>query len=187
MNTSVHVTRLLRSAHEGGAEAMNEALRQMYAELHRLAALQLRRNSGERTLSATALVNEAYLKMFGGSHAPRWENRGHLLGVASRAMQEVLVDAARRRQALKRPQGSDRIEISEVSDSLAMDLDYPALLDALEELERLDSRQASIVSMRFFIGLTAEQIAASLDISPATVQREWRLARAWLLRELKID
>jgi RNA polymerase sigma factor (TIGR02999 family) len=185
MTDDIEVTRLLRSAQQGDAAAMDEALRQMYAALHRQADAQLRRNYGERTLSATALVNEAYLKVFAGEGPPQWENRGHLLGVAARAMREVLVDAARRRQAGKRPQGRDRIELSEVASVLAVEADYAALLEALEQLEQLDPRQASIVSMRFFIGLNAEQISQALDISPATVQREWRLARAWLQRELQ--
>ncbi|MGC1548026.1 MAG: ECF-type sigma factor [Rhodanobacter sp.] len=179
------VTRLLHSAQAGDAAAMEEALRQMYAALYRLAGAQLRQNSSERTLSATALVNEAYLKVFGKQGAPAWENRGHLLGVAARAMREVLVDAARRRQAVKRPQESDRIELSEVSGSLAPEVDYTALLECLVMLEQIDPRQASIVSMRFFVGLNAEQIGVALGISSATVQREWRLARAWLQRELQ--
>jgi RNA polymerase sigma factor (TIGR02999 family) len=100
-------------------------------------------------------------------------------------MREVLIDAARRRQAAKRPQHVDRIELSEISGALTHDVDYAALAECLEALEQLDPRQANIVSMRFFVGLTAEQIASAMGISPATVQREWRLARAWLQRELQ--
>lgn len=188
MNTlekQAEVTRLLHSAQAGDPDALDEALRQMYGALHRLAGAQLRQNSSERTLSATALVNEAYLKVFGGSGTPEWENRGHLLGVAARAMREVLVDSARRRQASKRPQSVDRIELSEISGALAHQIDYAALLECMEALEQIDPRQASIVSMRFFVGLTAEQIGAAMGISPATVQREWRMARAWLQRELE--
>lgn len=178
------VTLLLRSAQSGDAAAMNEALSLMYAALHRLAAAQLHQNSSERTLSPTALVNEAYLKLF-GERAPVWENRGHLLGVAARAMREVLIDAARRRKAAKRPQDCDRIDLSKIAGSVALEVDYVGLLDCLEALEQLDPRQASIVSMRFFLGLNAEQIGTALEISPVTVQREWRLARAWLQRELQ--
>jgi RNA polymerase sigma factor (TIGR02999 family) len=185
VNTSVDVTRLLHSAQAGDTAALEEALRQMYAALHRLAGAQLRRNTSERTLSATALVNEAYIKVFGGGSSPQWESRGHLLGVAARAMREVLVDSARRRQAAKRPQDCDRIELSEISGSLMPEVDYVALIDALDALEQIDPRQASIVSMRFFVGLSAEQIAAALGISATTVQREWRLARAWLQREMQ--
>lgn len=185
MDKQAEVTRLLHSAQAGDPDAMDEALRQMYAALHRLAGAQLRQNSSERTLSATALVNEAYLKVFGGSGSPAWENRGHLLGVAARAMREVLIDAARRRQASKRPQSVDRIELSEISGALTHEVDYAALLECMEALEQIDPRQANIVSMRFFVGLTAEQIGTAMGISPATVQREWRLARAWLQRELQ--
>lgn len=185
INKDADVTRLLQSAQEGDATAMDLALRHMYAALHRLAGAQLRQNSSERTLSATALVNEAYLKVFGNGGEPAWENRGHLLGVAARAMREVLIDAARRRQASKRPQSADRIELTEISGALAGEVDYAALIECLEALEQLDPRQAQIVSMRFFVGLTAEQIATAMGISPATVQREWRLARAWLQRELQ--
>jgi RNA polymerase sigma factor (TIGR02999 family) len=185
MDKQSEVTRLLHSAQAGDPDAMDEALRQMYAALHRLAGAQLRQNSSERTLSATALVNEAYLKVFGGSASPAWENRGHLLGVAARAMREVLIDAARRRQASKRPQSVDRIELSEISGALTHEVDYAALLECMEALEQIDPRQANIVSMRFFVGLTAEQIGTAMGISPATVQREWRLARAWLQRELQ--
>ncbi|WP_235499672.1 ECF-type sigma factor [Frateuria sp. Soil773] len=185
MDTPSEVTRLLHSAQAGDTAAMDEALRQMYSALHRLAGAQLRQNSSERTLSATALVNEAYLKVFGGNGAPAWESRGHLLGVAARAMREVLVDAARRRRASKRPQENDRIELSEISGALTPEVDYAALLESLEALEQIDPRQANIVSMRFFVGLSAEQIGAAMGISPATVQREWRLARAWLQRELQ--
>jgi len=185
MDKQAEVTRLLHSAQAGDPAALDEALRQMYGALHRLAGAQLRQNSSERTLSATALVNEAYLKVFGGGGAPEWENRGHLLGVAARAMREVLIDSARRRQASKRPQSSDRIELSEISGALSHEVDYAALLECMEALEQIDPRQASIVSMRFFVGLTAEQIGAAMGVSPATVQREWRLARAWLQRELQ--
>jgi RNA polymerase sigma factor (TIGR02999 family) len=185
VNEAAEVTRLLHSAQAGDAAAMDEALRQMYAALHRLASAQLRQNRSERTLSATALVNEAYLKVFGGQGEPTWESRGHLLGVAARAMREVLIDSARRRQAAKRPQETDRIELSEISGALAPRVDYVALLECLEALEEIDPRQASIVSMRFFVGLNAEQIGVALGISSATVQREWRLARAWLQRELQ--
>jgi RNA polymerase sigma factor (TIGR02999 family) len=158
----------------------------MYSALHRMAGAQLRQNSSERTLSATALVSEVYLKIFAGSQVPKWESRGHLLGVAARAMREVLIDAARRRRAAKRPQYVDRVELSELAGSLSItpEVDYEVVLECMKALERIDPRQASIVSMRFFAGLNIEQAASALGISPATVKRESRLAKAWLLREL---
>lgn len=179
------VTRLLQAARDGDREALDEALRRMYDALHRLANDQLRQDRNERTLSATALVNEAYLRVFVGAASPEWENRGHLLGVTARAMRQVLIDAARRRKAAKRPQSKDRINLTEVVSALAGEVEPDALEDALNRLDEIDPRQARIVEMRFFVGLTAEQIGAALDISPSTVQREWRLARAWLQRELE--
>lgn len=185
MTQTVEVTRLLQRAQSGDADALDEALRQMYGALHGLAHAQLRQNRSERTLSATALVNEAYLKVFGGQDTPAWENRGHLLGIAARAMREVLIDAARRRQAAKRPQDADRMQLTEVAAELSGEVDYAALAESLDLLESLDPRQAQVVTLRFFVGLNAEQISTALGISPATVQREWRLARAWLQRELE--
>ena len=179
-----NVTQLLQAARDGDVAALDEALRRMYAALHRLAAAQLRGEYGERTLSATALVNEAYLRVFAGAGTPAWENHGHLLGVAARAMRQVLIDAARRRKAAKRPQEVDRLALTEIASSLAGTPEPDELDTALDRLEALDARQARIVEMRFFVGLDAIQIGAALGISSATVQREWRMARAWLKREL---
>lgn len=185
MDELVEVTRLLHDAQSGDAQAMDEALREMYFALHGVALDQLRQNRSERTLSATALVNEAYLKVFGNHQPPELESRGHLLGVVARAMRQVLIDAARRRKAAKRPQPEDRINLSVIASSLAGEVEPEALDEALDRLAQLDPRQARIVEMRFFVGLSAEQIAIALEISPSTVQREWRVARAWLQRELE--
>ncbi|UPG91696.1 ECF-type sigma factor [Luteibacter aegosomaticola] len=182
--TDNDVTAWLHRARAGDAQALDLALREMYAALHGLAQGKLRQNRSERTLSATALVNEAYLKVFGNNAGPVWDDRGHMLGVAARAMREVLIDAARRRKAAKRPQEADRLQLTEIAASVGNDTDPAALSDCLDELERLDPRQAQIVTLRFFVGLSAEDIGATLGISPSTVQREWRVARAWLQREL---
>ena len=101
-----------------------------------------------------------------------------------RALMVALLDEARRRKAAKRPQHHDRVELSEISGAFSGEVDYAALSECMEALEQIDPRQANIVSLRFFVGLTADQIGAAMGISPATVQREWRLARAWLQREL---
>lgn len=185
MHDQVEVTRLLHSAQSGDPQALDEALRQMYSALHGIAQAQLSRERSERTLSATALVNEAYLKVFGGVAPPHWASRRHLLGVAARAMREVLVDSARRRNAAKRPQESGRLQLVEISSELSDQIDYSALAECLDLLSALDPRQSNIVAMRFFMGMNAEQIGLALDISTSTVQREWRLARAWLQRELE--
>jgi len=181
------ITRLLQASQAGEPEALNEVLRQMYSALHQLAASQLRTNRSERTLSATALVNEAFLRIFSGERIPAWESRGHLMGIAARAMRQVLVDAARRRNAAKRPHDIDRFNLSEITSGLEQDVDPSELDEVLIRLESIDEQQAKIVEMRFFVGLNAEEIGAALGISASTVQREWRMARAWLQRELAAE
>lgn len=178
------VTRLLHAAAAGNPAAMDEAMRRLYGALHGLAASQLLRERQGATLSSTMLVNEAWLQVFVDGIPPTWENRGHLLAVSARAMRQVLIDHARRRKAGKRPQDEFRLQLTEVTDSLGTDVELDELESALERLAQLDERQARIVDMRFFVGLTGEQIAAATGLSTATVQREWRMARAWLQREL---
>lgn len=178
------VTVWLADALAGDAEAMERVMRQMYGALRHLARQQLSGEMQPRTLSATELVNEGFLRLFGGHAPPRIEDRRHLLGMASRAMRQVLVDAARRRKAAKRPAAEDRIALTEVVDALSYGAEPEALMLALGQLESFDARQARIVELRFFVGLTEEEIAALLELSVSTVQREWRIARAWLRREL---
>ena len=178
------VTVWLRGAMEGDAEAMDQVMRQMYAALRQVARQQLAGEYQPRTLSATELVNESFLRLFGGGSMPRVEDRRHLLGIAARAMRQVLIDAARRRNAAKRPSAEDRIALTEIIDTLADGAEPEALGRAIDDLEAIDPRQARIVELRFFIGLTEEEIAALLGLSVSTVQREWRIARAWLRREL---
>lgn len=180
------VTRLLRQAETGEPAAMNELMRRMYGGLRRLARAQLRHERGECTLNATELVNEAYLRLFAGGQLHGIEDRGHLISLAARAMRRVLIDAARRRQALKRPPAADRTGLTQIADSLAEQASADDLDGALQQLEQLDARQAQIVEMRFFVGLREEEIGAVLNISARTVQREWRIARAWLQRELSV-
>lgn len=181
------VTQLLKDASAGDSRAMDAVMREMYHALHQLASAALRREQGDPMLSATMLVNEAWVRLFGGSSRPDWENSGHLLGVAAHAMRQVLIDQARRRKAGKRPQDEDRLQLTEIADSLGNDVEPDDLEAALDRLAALDERQARIVDMRFFVGLTGEQIAAATGLSTATVQREWQMARAWLRRELSGD
>lgn len=178
------VTAWLPDALAGDAAAMDRVMRQMYTALRQLARQQLAGEFQQRTLSATELVNEGFLRMFGGDATPRIEDRRHLLGMAARAMRQVLIDAARRRNAAKRPQAEDRIALTEIVDSLAGGAEPEALGRVIDELEVLDPRQARVVELKFFVGLTEPEIAALLGLSVATVQREWRIARAWLRREL---
>ncbi len=181
------ITSLLRQSQEGDAEALDRVFGHLYASLRALASSQLRREHGQRTLTPTALVNEAFLQIYDDGTPPNWENRRHLMNVVVRAMRQVLVDQARRRNAQKRPQSGDRIDISDITSELAAEVDVVKLDDVLERLANVDARQASIVELRFFGGLSVDEIAAQLDVSSRTVGREWRMARAWLRRAMHID
>ena len=164
---------------------MDELLPVVYGELKRIAARQLRRERPDHTLSATALVHEAWLEL---SHLDRitWQNRNHYLAVAAQAMRRVLIDHAVARRAQKRG-GGKGIEVLDDAAALLVEGRAEELLDldqALERLAVLDRRQVQIVECRFFGGMSIEETAEALDLSPATVKREWALARAWLNREL---
>jgi RNA polymerase sigma factor (TIGR02999 family) len=185
--SSAEITHLLQAAAAGESAAMDQVVQGLYQALHQLAASQLGRERDDPMLSATVLINEAWIKLFAGAALPPLENRGHLLGLAAHAMRQVLIDHARRRMSAKRPQDQDRLQLTEVAESLGEEVEPDALEAALERLAALDPRQARIVDMRFFAGLTGEQIAAATGLSTATVQREWRMARAWLRRELAVD
>lgn len=155
----------------------------VYDELRRIAASYMRRERPGQTLQATALVHEAFLRL-AGAGTP-WTDRRHFLGIAARSMRQILIERARARGAQKRWAALDRVPLT---DSLvqgpAGDAMLPALDEALRRLEQLDPEQARIVELRYFVGLTAEEAAEVLGISPATLKRRWALARAWLFREL---
>ncbi len=155
----------------------------VYDELRRLAGAYMRRERPGQTLQATALVHEAYLRL--AAAGTPWHDKRHFVGIAARSMRQILVERARARGAQKRWAGLDRVSIS---DSLAIaahqDAMLPALDEALERLEQIDAEQARIVELRFFAGLSIEDTAEALGLSPATVKRRWALARAWLHREL---
>jgi RNA polymerase sigma factor (TIGR02999 family) len=156
---------------------------QVYDELRRIAAAYMRRERPGQTLQATALVNEAYLRL-AGAGTP-WHDKQHFVGIAARSMRQILIERARARGAQKRWAGLDRVSLS---DSLAVARDpeamLPALDEALERLAKIDAEQAKIVELRYFAGLSIEETADALGISPATLKRRWALARAWLFREL---
>jgi RNA polymerase sigma factor (TIGR02999 family) len=155
----------------------------VYEELRRLAAAYMRRERPGQTLQATALVNEAYLRL-AGAGTP-WTDKRHFVGIAARSMRQILVERARARGAQKRWAGLDRVTMTEAlavaADSEGM---LPALDDALTRLEQLDAEQARIVELRYFAGLSIEETADALSLSPATLKRRWAMARAWLFREL---
>ncbi|HET7459585.1 MAG TPA: ECF-type sigma factor [Gemmatimonadaceae bacterium] len=186
------VTELLR-AWAGGDEQAPEALaRLVYAELRRQAGLALRREGEGHTLQPTALVHEAWLRL-GAQHDARWEGRTQFFAVAAQMMRRVLVDHARTRRAQKRGGAPAQVTLGAVdregaapgSASPALDpVDLLALDDALARLAALDPKKAQLVELRYFAGLSAAEAAAALGVSPATVGREWAVARMWLRREL---
>jgi RNA polymerase sigma factor (TIGR02999 family) len=155
----------------------------VYHELRRLAAAYIRRERPGQSLQATALVHEAYLRL-AGAGTP-WTDRQHFLGIAARSMRQILVERARARGAQKRWGGLNRVTLTDtVAAASHEDALLPALDEALSRLEALDPEQAKIVELRYFAGLSIEETAAAVDLSPATVKRRWTMARAWLFREL---
>ena len=183
------VTGLLLAWGSGSADAGERLLPVVYAELHRQAAREMRRESADHTLQATALVHEAYLRLV-DQRRVEWRSRAHFFGVAAGLMRRILVDHARARRAAKR--GGDVRPLTlgaverQASDPSGGDpaVDLLALDDALGRLAALDADQARLVELRWFGGLTIEETAEALGVSPATVKREWVTARAWLRREL---
>jgi len=158
----------------------------VYDELRRLAAAYMRRERPGQTLQPTALVHEAYMRLARAGQP--WTDKRHFVGIAARSMRQILVERARARGAQKRWAGLNRVSLS---DSLAVAADpeamLPALDEALERLAAIDAEQARIVELRFFAGLSIEEAAEAMGISPATLKRRWSLARAWLFRELAGD
>jgi RNA polymerase sigma factor (TIGR02999 family) len=158
----------------------------VYDELRRVAAAYMRRERPGQTLQATALVHEAYLRL--ADAGTPWTDKRHFIGIAARSMRQILVERARARGAQKRWAGLNRVTLT---DALAVAADaegmLPALDEALTRLESIDAEQARIVELRYFAGLSIEEAADTLGISPATVKRRWAMARAWLFRELSGD
>lgn len=185
-----HVTLLLAAAQAGESRASEELLPLVYDELRRLASAHMAREPSGSTLQPTALVHEAYLRLLGESEV-RWRDRGHFFGAAALAMRRILVDRARERAALKRGGGIaraggdavDAIAAPESTDATEP-VDLLALDRALDRLNARDPRQADVVMLRYFGGLTIEQTADALGLSAGTVKNEWTFARAWLRREL---
>ncbi len=180
------VTRLLQQWSAGRREAFDELFPLVYEELRRLAERHLRRERAPHTLQATALVNEAYLKLVRQDEI-RCENRAHFFGIAARVMRCLLVDHARAKGAAKRRDGAGAIQPKTdlVGMAVPPDIDLIALDQALERLAQTDRRQSELVELRFFGGLTIDEVGEVLGISPATVSREWMVARAWLYAQLK--
>jgi RNA polymerase sigma factor (TIGR02999 family) len=184
MEGAQNVTELLAGWSDGGEAARSRVIEIVYRELHRVAERHLRKERRDHSLTPTALVHEAYLKLV-DQRRVQWRNRMHFFGIAAHVMRRILVDHARARAAAKRGNGAT-VALEEVDVAVApIDVDIVALDAALEKLTRVDPRQSQLVELRFFGGLTVEETAAFLDVAPITVKREWALARAWLFRELQ--
>jgi len=178
------VTSLLVRWGKGDANAFDELAPIVYDELRKLARSHLRRERPGHTLQSTALVHEAYLRMIDQQNVS-WQNRSHFYGIAAQMIRRILVDYARAKQTKKRGEAPPKIAFEEaVGVHGSEDLDLVALDDALKALAEIDPRQSRIVELRYFAGLSIEDTAEVLQISPATVKRDWTVARAWLKREL---
>lgn len=181
------ITQLLLRWGGGDRAALDDLLPLVYDELRRLARGYLRRNSQQSVLQPTMLVHEAYLKLVNQQHAD-WQNRAQFFGLAAKIMRDLLVDHARRAQAAKRGGGNYSVSLTEADRAghveTQKEFDLIALDEALHRLAALDQRHSRVVEMKFFAGLTIEEIAEALSISHATVERDWSLARAWLHREM---
>jgi len=183
-NDGGQVTQLLKAMHAGDTQAAESLLPLVYAELHRLAKGYMRRERPDHTLQATALINEAYLRLVGEDID--WNSRAHFIGLAANVMRRVLVDYARAHNAEQRGGGLKRVEMQDELAISAAQLDEVEHLDeALKKLEKENPRQARVVELRYFGGLSVEQIGALLQIAPRSVKRDWALARIWLFRQLR--
>jgi RNA polymerase sigma factor (TIGR02999 family) len=178
------VTQLLKAMAKGDRDAADKLLPLVYAELHRLASSYMRNERPDHTLQATALINEAYLRL--AREDTDWNSREHFIGVAANVMRRVLVDYARAHRAEQRGGGLKRVEMQDDLAISAEKLDQVEALDeALSTLEEHNPRQGKVVELRYFGGLSVEQIASLLGVSPRSVKRDWSLARIWLFRELQ--
>ena len=178
------VTRLLVRWTEGDKQALEDLLPLVYDELRRLARRYLQQERPGHTLQSTALVHEAYLRLVDQNVS--WQNRAHFFGIAAQMMRRILVDHARSRGAAKRGDGAARVTLDEGLVALEQrDVDVVALDEALTNLAKIDSQQSKIVELRFFAGLSIEETSEVLHISPATVKRDWAMAKAWLHREMR--
>lgn len=178
--TAEGLTQLLMKWSDGDKEALERLASLVYPELRRMARRQMARENPNHTLQTSALINEAYLKLIDGQNV-EWQNRAHFFAVAAQVMRHILIDHARRNFCGKRGRGAQHVPLEEtqiVSDERAADL--VALDEALNALAQLDPRRSQLVELKFFGGMNAEEIAEVMSISPATVQREWRAAKAWL-------
>jgi RNA polymerase sigma factor (TIGR02999 family) len=184
IETTQAVTRLLLQWTDGDARALDHLLPLVYDELRRLAQSYLRRENVGHTLQSTALVHEAYLRLV-DQRDVNWQNRSHFFGIAAQMMRRVLVDHARAHHAAKRGSGGIKVTLDEgLVAAEQRDVNVIALDDALNKLAEMDPQQSRVVELRFFAGLSIEETAEVMKISPATVKRDWAMAKAWLYGEM---
>ena len=181
------ITKLLRDWSGGDSTALDRLIPMVYNELHRLAHQHMRREQAGHMLQTSALINEAYLRLVDQPEVT-FENRAHFFGIAARLMRQILVDEARKRNSAKRGGGAIQVSLAEAT-TVAQEqaANVVALDKALKGLERIDVRQSEIVELRFFGGLSIDETAEVLKVSPGTVMRDWTFARAWLRNEMKPD
>jgi RNA polymerase sigma-70 factor, ECF subfamily len=185
MADSEDITRILKSAGSGDRSAVDRLMPLVYGELRALAESYLQRERTGHTLGATALVHEAYVRLIRQEEV-EWQNRAHFFAIAAQAIRRILVDYARSREADKRGGGRERVRLDEdMAVQGERDLDLLALDESLKELARLHPRQAQIIELRFFGGLSLKEVAEALGVSPRTVDGDWHMARAWLRRQLE--
>ena len=184
-NSDSGPTELLRAWSQGDGSALDRLVPLVYEELHRLARRYMRQERPDHTLQATSLVNEAYLRLIDVNRV-EWRNRAHFLALAAQMMRRILVEFARNRHRQKRGGGAVHVSLDDVHElPNSKDCDLAALSDALTGLGAFDARMSQVVELRFFGGLTVEETADVLNVSPETVMREWKTAKAWLLREIR--
>ena len=187
MEESSHtITGLLHDWRRGNQKAASHLMELVYGELHKIALREMRRERGEHTLQATALVSEAYVRLCGGADQPNWSDRAHFFAVAAQQMRRILVDHARRLQTEKRGGGQVRLGLLEGDGGMVgFDDRLLAVDEALTRLYALDERAAKVIELRFFGGLNEAEAAEALGISLATLKRDWDFARAWLASQLR--
>jgi len=179
------ITRILSAIDQGDLRAAEQLLPIVYDELRKLAAARLAHEKPGQTLQATALVHEAYLRLVGSASTQQWNSRGHFFAAAAEAMRRILVEQARRKQRVRHGGGLQRIDLDgQLAVSSTADDDLLALDEALERLAAEESETAEVVKLRYFTGLTIEEVALALNISVRTVNRHWAYARAWLYQQL---
>jgi len=186
MAGSSELTELLLAWGRNDKQALEKLVPVVYGELHRLARHYMRAERGDHTLQATALVNEVFVKLVDVNRV-QWKNRAHFFGVSAQLMRRILVDSARKRRSVKRGNGAPKLALDDALEITPsnQNTDLVAIDDALKALESVDERKARVVELRFFGGLSADETAEVLHVSPNTVMRDWKLAKAWLHREIR--